>query len=212
MATEEFYRDEHPKPGGGGSGGGSWGSGGGSGGSSGGGGSGGGSWGSGAGSGGDDSAGGGADGGAEKPWYLIGYWDDEGDQLIIVDANGTALTNGFELLLGSCCMKIEIECQIKGDSAYSHLDCIILGAVAKEGVVKGNSIFAGLLKNGEIDIYARWQKGHYNHASINTVRFRLKDRNETVTPWYKIPMGEAPGKRIMTLVLQDGFLTTKTMG
>ena len=153
----------------------------------------------------------------DAPWFLIGSWGDEGDQLIIVDGEGTALTNGLELLKGPCCMKIEIECQIKdyptgSDGRFFHIDCILLGAVPRKSENGNNSIFASLLKNGEIDIYARWQKGHYNHASIHTVRFRLNERNETVTPWYKIPMGNAPGKRVMTLVVKDGILTTKSAG
>ena len=93
MATTDFYRDEKPKPGeSGGSTGGYWGTGGG------GSGSGGGSWGSGGGGsdGGSDGSGGGSGGGsgAEKPWYLIGYWDDEGEDLIVVNAENVIMSDG----------------------------------------------------------------------------------------------------------------------
>ena len=112
-------------------------------------------------------------------------------------------------------MKIEIECQLNayGPSIlFNHVDCILLGAVAKEGEVSGNAIFEGLLKNGEIDIYARWQKGHYDIGAVHSARFRLKDRNETITPWYRLNIEDAPGTRIMTLVVKDGIITTKNMG
>ena len=204
MATVEFYRDEHPKPGGGGGGGG-----------------GGGYWGGGdggiSGDGGWIPSVGGVIGGGgsstpeiDDPWYLVGSWLGE-DDLILVDGEGTILTNGFELLLAGCCMKIEIECQIKGEY-IEHVACIILVAVPRKSDSANNSIFAGLLNNGEVDIYARWQKGHYDINSVNTVRFRLKGRNETITPWYRLNIEDAPGKRIMTLVVRDGIITTKNMG
>lgn len=215
MATTDFYRDEKPKPGeSGGSTGGYWGTGGGGGSDS----SGGGGWGSGGGGsdGGSDGSGGGSGGGsgAEKPWYLIGYWDDEGEDLIVVNAENVIMSDGTFLLKSACCMHIELEAQIKGDAqagGFNHYDCIIWGAVGREGDTQSN-IFTGLLRNGEVDIYAYWQKGHYDHSEVNTIRFRVKDMSNTVTPWYTIPIGKAPGQRVMTLVVRNGILTVKNIG
>lgn len=201
MATEEFYRDEHPKPDTGG-GRGDW--------ASGGGGGGGGGWGGG-------GSGGGGDGG-DGTWYLVGRWGSDVD-LIIVNGEGLAVTDGLYLLAGGCCMKIEIEAQIRdyqiSGIVGTHYDCVLLSAVPRKAdgsAGSERSIFTGLLQNGEIDIYARWQKGHYNHSSIHTVRFRLKEDKNTITPWYHIPLGNAPGKKVMTLQVKDGILTAKSTG
>lgn len=212
MATTDFYRDEKPKPGeSGGSTGGYWGTGGGGGSDSGG--STGGYWETG-GDGGSDSGGGGGSDSDNEEWFSVAYWGDEGEDLIVVNAENVIMSDGTFLLKSACCMHIELEVQIKGNAqvgGFNHYDCIILGAVGREGDTQSN-IFTGLLRNGEVDIYAYWQKGHYDHSEVNTIRFRLKDKSNTVTPWYTIPIGKAPGQRVMTLVVKNGILTVKNIG
>jgi hypothetical protein len=200
MATTDFFRDEKPKPGeSGGSTGGEWGTGGDGGIASGGGG--GGSW------------GGGSDSDNEE-WFAVAYWGDEGEDLIVVNAENVIMSDGTFLLKSACCMHIELEAQIKGNAqagGFNHYDCIIVGAVGRAGEAQSN-IFTGLLVNGEVDIYAYWQAGHYDHSEVNTIRFRVKDTSNTVTPWYTIPIGEAPGERVLTLKITDGILTAKALG
>lgn len=193
MATADFYRDERPQdtttPG-------NWHPGGGAGG-----------------------GGGGAGGGGgiwhpvdESDWHQIGEWGLADDALILVNGENLILSDGVFLLRGPCCMKLAIEVQIKGEH-LDHLDCILLGAiVGDERFGAGNTIVADFIKNARIDIYARWQKGHWDVSEINTVRFRLQGDESTVTPWYVLPMGDAPGKRVMSIALRDGILRVSENG
>lgn len=214
MATDEFYRDERPEatdPGTGG--GGSWFPiGGGGTGIGGGGGGGVGVWHpiGGGGGGGDGSGGDGGD--EDDDWHLLAGWALDEDALIIVNGENLIMTDGTLLLTGPCCMRIEIEVQIKGEHE-EHLDCIIVSAVANnQQFGAGQTIIADFLASASIDIYARWQKGHWDHSEINTVRFRLRGDSSTITPWYHVPMGDAPGRRVMTLDIRDGLLSVGEIG
>ena len=171
----EFYRNEKTDP----SSGGYWG--GGSGGGSGGGG---GYWGGG-------TSPGTPSGPEEQPWHLIqGSLQTSfpqiftnGDGFIQMDASGHILAGS------SGCMDLSIYCQIQGTNSSYHVDCILLAFVIdKSGSnVDYNAMLANLrLPNGAVRIRAKWQAGHYDYASLHTVRFRIAGQ---VTPWVRLPLG-----------------------
>lgn len=208
MPTTEFYINEFPQESpdsgwiGSGVGGGSGGGGGG-----GGGGSGGGAWLPGGGSG-----GGGGGSGDDKPedWFTVGIWGMTGSFLPLVDGSDVLLMhNGLVLESVSGCVRVELECQVDGDSSGEHVRCIILELVYQYGDTT-KSFIGGLLADGDIIVKAKWQSGHYNYASISKVRFRLKNDPNSVSPWVKLPFDVVIGKNVMLLTIRDGIVSIKS--
>ena len=142
--------------------------------------------------------------GEDNKWYLLGAWTVD-FPLLLTDSYGRLLCGKDDLLLYSSggCLKLKIECQIAGDSAGEHVECILIAVDAMEkanGRIESN-ILENLLLNGYLSVTAKWQAGHYNIDNIHTVRFRLNESE--ITPWIRIPLDATPCE-IMQIKIVDG--------
>ena len=141
---------------------------------------------------------------SEDPWYLlIGKLESavpkiltNGDDFIQLDPDGAILT------ATSGCIDLKIYCQIQGTSSSYHVDCILLAFVVDStgNSVDHNTVLWTLgLPNGRLRLRAKWQAGHYDYASIHTVRFRIAGQ---ITPWIKLSMTDYLD--VAQLAVRDG--------
>jgi len=141
---------------------------------------------------------------SEDPWYLlIGKLESavqkiltNGDDFIQLDPGGSILT------ATSGCIDLKIYCQIQGTSSSYHVDCILLAFVVDStgNSVDHNTVLRTLgLPNGVLRLRAKWQAGHYDYASVHTVRFRIAGQ---ITPWIKLSMTEYLD--VAKLAIRDG--------
>ncbi len=139
-----------------------------------------------------------------EKWYLIyGTLEAEypqivtnGDGFIQLDQDGAILT------ATSGCIDLRIYCQIQGTSSRYHVDCILLAFVVDStgNSVDHNTALQSLgLPNGGLRLRAKWQAGHYDYASIHTVRFRIAGQ---ITPWIKLSMTDYLD--VAKLAVRDG--------
>ena len=209
----EFYRDEVPAttPGqGGGSAGGSWG--GGSGGGGGGGWTGGGGWGGGGAGGSGGSGGGGSSSPptTEEIWHLLTGTLATSYPQILTHGDGFIQTDpdGYLLFGSSGCIEIKVYCQIQGTNSSYHVACILpafhIDTISNN--VDGNVLGNLRLLNGAVRFKAKWQPGHYDYASLHTVRFRIAGQ---VTPWVKLPLG-GDYLDVAEITVRDGQITVNS--
>ncbi|MBR2723598.1 MAG: hypothetical protein IKB77_04620 [Lentisphaeria bacterium] len=208
----EFYRDEFPKPLGGGGG-------------SGGGGGGGGGWG---GFGGGGGGGGGyihgcwkdflekddsvnsdtgdkiKEGEEEEIWYLLGTWNPN-LRKILLNGRGKINRHKGKILIGSRgCYDIQVYCQVRGEDPGAHVSCLVLSWELDGKEFDGQeAFFLDKLdsRNATLTIKVKWQDGHYPHASINTVRFKILNQK---SGWIYLSMTEFT--KIATLDIRNGQL------
>lgn len=207
---KEYYNDEFPKPSeGGGGGGGGWG---GFGGGFGGGGGGGGGYWPGYWDGwspdddnvnadtGDEIK----EGEEEEIWYLVGSWNPN-LRKILLNGRGKIQRYKGKLLIGSRgCYDIQVYCQVKAEHPGAHVSCLVLSWELDGKTFEGQeAFFLDKLdgRNATLTIKVKWQDGHYPHASINTVRFKILDQK---TGWIYLSMTEFT--KIATLDIRNGQL------
>ena len=77
----------------------------------------------------------------------------------------------------------------------------------------GTAWIPGDFADGLIDIYAKWQKGHYDYSKQHTVRFRLQHDEKNISPWFKLPLGgSGKGKKIATFKASMGIINVESWG
>lgn len=148
----------------------------------------------------DDNTGGGNGGGggsSAEVWYdlIDGSWGMT-TPVLLTDGSGTLLTDGSGNILKGVdgCLSIDIDCQIQGEDG-KHVRCIILRSIMSEldtqtEETSANFLLQNLVGRGRITLAACWQAGHWDYASVHTVRFRIRDGQdqEVITSWIKLAM------------------------
>lgn len=182
-------------------------------------------WGGGSGSGSGSSSGGDSDDDlesgewpdAEDPWYLVSSWRQSQTE-VLLNGDGYIQGCGPWVLKGdNGCMELVIKAQISGDSSGTHVRCILLSFTMFERTGSTTDPFDWLFGNvpvinGTMTIRAKWQAGHWDYSTLNTVRFKLFSTGDdaVITPWLKLPLG-APYVDIASIDVVHGQLVLNSL-
>lgn len=101
----------------------------------------------------------------ENPWFeLFSKWGYTTPVMRIINSNMFAKHKNMLITGSTPCMKFEVFTQIEGDSIGYHVSCLLT-----------KFVFSDNEEEKIMTLFVKWQKGHYDIASIHSARFKIFD-------------------------------------